>query len=129
MEKAILKSIEGGWKFNNKKITELDFCKDEKPRLDYFFLMTDTHTYSVDYARVYSDPLFWQALGKAEGWKLENCDVEYGAKKGIYCSHCHFGANEDCNEWLYHWHYFIDHLASDGSVDKFFDDLLSGTAL
>jgi len=69
------------------------------------------------------DPDFWSALGKAMGWKLDNCDMEFGAKKSTHCTHCHFGPNGDCNAWLWHWHFFIDHLADGESIESYFEKL------
>lgn len=54
------------------------------------------------------DPLFWQALGKAMGWKEEMWWV-----------------NNYIEAWKYHWHRFIDHLAEGKDADSFFQDLLS----
>ncbi len=71
-------------------------------------------------ADIFLDPLFWESLGKALGWKLDNCDMKFGAEKSIHCSHCHFGPTKNCNEWLYQWHSFIDHLANGGTVEEFF---------
>lgn len=64
------------------------------------------------------DPLFWQALGKAERWKqvLSHGNAEVGDEEG--CTH------NECQEWFNHWHSFIDHLASGGDIDTFFKELL-----
>lgn len=63
-----------------------------------------------DISKALLDPLFWQALGKARGWSIRENDRR-GQEKGI-------------NEWLYHWHRFIDSLAAGEDVDLFFNDLL-----
>jgi len=67
----------------------------------------DTHLLSA----IREDPLFWQALGKAEGWveKEERLDNFF---------------NENMN-WRYYWHRFIDHLAKGGTPDSFFEELLT----
>lgn len=57
--------------------------------------------------KVVCDPLFWSSLGKAEGW-----DKEINEGTG------HF------QDWGWHWHRFIDHLANGGTVDDFFNNLL-----
>jgi len=60
------------------------------------------------------DPLFWQCLGKALGWKVGNdVDYLYNAKEPIRIEH---GVMD---EWLYLWHRFIDHLAEGKSVEEF----------
>lgn len=57
------------------------------------------------------DPLFWQALGKAEGWEKVDSAITFSVFfKG--------------NTWKGYWHSFIDHLAEGGNVDEFFNKLL-----
>lgn len=50
------------------------------------------------------DPLFWQSLGKGLGWGK--------GRPGLLIY-----------EWLYHWHKFIDHLASGKDPEEFFSQL------
>ena len=62
-------------------------------------------------AEAFLDPLFWQALGKVRGWwdetHLENLDVQSSPE----------------TYWLKQWHRFIDHLASGGDAESFFQSL------
>lgn len=61
------------------------------------------------------DPLFWQSLGKAEGW---TCDDD---------GECE---NEVClgkDGWKIMWHRFIDHIIEGKPIDDFFTTLLSVT--
>ncbi len=60
------------------------------------------------------DPSFWQSLGKAMSWG--KC--------------IHHGNNEcDCDravrkpEWIDKWHRLIDHLASGGTIESYFETL------
>jgi hypothetical protein len=101
METAIKKAIEGGW---DKWWT--------KYHCEYFgtfveVLYDGTHT-EIYYAEILLDPLFWSCLGKALGWK------DYMVKENPY-SHV----------YLYYWHRFIDKLASGGTAEEFFRELLS----
>ena len=109
MEKAIKKAIEGG--YDN----------------------TDEFGREFKIEKILLDPLFWQALGKAEGWccdntcdkghiplgMLEDGDVEWGG-----CSKCVTGGVYVPHDWRTYWHSFIDHLASGGEINKFFNELL-----
>lgn len=74
----------------------------------------------VDVPNCFLDPLFWQALGKSLGLKSE---IRYGK-----CSHpdCDGSGCEKPNtgNWKYQWHRFIDHLASGGTPEKFFEGLI-----
>lgn len=86
MNKAKIKALEGGYVPNNKSDAEMLL-----------------------------DPLFFQALGKAEGWG--------------WVTPCEFGDNEnhvckDCAKWLYEWHSFIDHITEGNPIDEFFNNLL-----
>jgi hypothetical protein len=68
----------------------------------------------------YLDPLFWQSLGKALGWKHmcseQNKYCAYSVKHDVECIYH--------KQWLYHWHRFIDHLASGKDINSFFEELL-----
>lgn len=57
------------------------------------------------------DPLFWQALGKGLGWR--DYDRSYNQADQL----------EVERVYLKHWHRFIDHLASNGDIDSFFNEL------
>ena len=87
METAIKKAIEGGY--------------------DGHGLTLDSG--AVIYDRFLLDPLFWQCLGKAEGWIDEM--YEY--------------TNEhDIPGWHVKWLLFIDHIAEGKDIDSFFNELL-----
>lgn len=60
------------------------------------------------------DSLFWQALGKAEGWQ-EKTDKILGTEIG-------FSPPE--LTWKYQWHRLIDHLAEGKDAESFFTNLL-----
>ena len=103
MEKAIKKAIEGGW----EEYAVPCNCR----------LMNDENgcLVGVHYKPWYqatSDPLFWQALGKALGWPAIAGELNSVA-------HRIFGT-----QWEYQWHMFIEHLAQDGDRDWFFNQLL-----
>lgn len=110
MEKAIKKAIEGGW---DKNRAEFDF---------------DPSGGAVDIINEVAllDSLFWQALGKAEGWLEEQewCRGGRQCRKGIKELHnpCVWELMEA--QWKQEWHSFIDHLASGGDIDFFFNNLL-----
>lgn len=103
------------------------------------------------------DPLFWQALGKAEGWEQPNdkyhwCQVnDEGVKNGVkffqgeligetktkisykvitrgrktpVIIHKKYIELSPRNEWRRVWHRFIDHIASGGDAESFFNNLL-----
>lgn len=62
--------------------------------------------YEIIAEQILLDPAFWQALGKARGWK------EYE------------GGYEDYSAgWVFHWHRLIDHLATGKDVESFFEKL------
>lgn len=70
---------------------------------------------------LFLDPLFWQSLGKAMGWKDGNAE---SAGDGLVftCPVCK-QLSGGRTEWLYHWHRFIDHLAEGGTITGFFEKL------
>ncbi len=109
MEKAIKKAIEGGWDsctcgFTINKLNgHASYCS-----------MNQTSGWSTS---IFLDPLFWQALGKAEGWgKTETTEiVNYGLPAEDFLV---------IDTWLYEWHNFIDHLAEGKDINSFFEELL-----
>ena len=87
MAEAIKRAIKGGWADEEALVFTKDRSFETKMRLCVILL----------------DNLFWQALGKAEGW----------------------GNQEEFHSiWKYHWHSFIDHLAEGKDIDSFFNNLL-----
>lgn len=107
MQKAIKKAIEGEYEiqnliFNGKIVYENPLKSEGNKTWGYVLL----------------DPLFWQALGKAEGWGY------IGEQNGITVRVRTAVNHITGEEWLHYWHSFIDHLASGGSADEFFNNLL-----
>ncbi len=103
METAIKKAIEGGW----------------KPIKDWHFVdetMFDIPNIIWTREIVLLDPLFWQALGKAEGWQERFVSPKVSE---------HYKNDSGYAEWQYHWHRFIDHMVEGKSVDEFFEKLLT----
>ena len=101
MEEAIKRAIEGGY---DSRV----FINEDGGHIVYKFQ-----------SEILLDPLFWQALGKAE---LKN----WGEITFIDRNR---GNENSMTTWLYHWHRFLDALAEGKTPDDFFKDLLSGTAL
>lgn len=90
MEKAINKAIKEGYKDN------LIYGEEYVEKF---------HKY-----KIFLDPLFWQALGKAEGWKHEESRDREGRLNG---------------DWITHWEDFIHHLAEGKDINTFFEELLN----
>jgi hypothetical protein len=63
----------------------------------------------VMHERLFLDPAFWQALGKARGWTRGWSDKKYLGTHMVV--------------WLEHWHRFIDHTADGKDVESFFASL------
>jgi len=120
MENAIKKSIEGGYSWEQRK-NALDTIKATSDIL--------------------LDPLFWQALGKQQGWGRDYFHEDDGKTYWDFDYHCPLcgaietntedGCPEDCRydvaeiiSWQYEWHNFIDHIAQGGNIDEFFNNLI-----
>lgn len=57
---------------------------------------------------IFTDPLFWVALGKALGWKHNNATLWSGRQA----------------EWLEYAHAYFELVLTDGSTEKFWKELL-----
>lgn len=123
LRQAIQKAIDGGWKYNFSVYS-----------LGYRVLDENTPNGFVDYpiVGIFDDPLFWQSLGKATGWKIkcQNCGGEIGESTGmgkvVFKYQCKgkcgsYFDNREAEVWAKEWHRFIDHLADGGTIDGFFE--------
>lgn len=71
------------------------------------------------------DPLFFQALGKAEGWGYEEGKYQKYEKGILQTIDENNGKKSFSYEgWLKQMHLFIDHLAEEKEIDLFFKELL-----
>jgi len=69
------------------------------------------------------DPAFWHALGRAMRWNHEVMTVhavEHGRPTIV---------TRAGQQWLYHWHRFIDHLAEGKTPEAFFASLRGAEAV
>ena len=95
MEKAIKRAIEGGYE-----------------------------NVTIGHNGAILDPFFWQALGKAEGWKLGHVIEYYQDRVGGIDRKIDSLGREELYEWEYHMHRFIDHIIAEKPIDEFFNQLL-----
>jgi hypothetical protein len=111
METAIKKAIEGGYHSDIKNITRLDTenCLISGTYYIHFF-EEEGQLFSCNTYQTLLDPLFWQALGKTEGWKGIRYWYEY---------------TNEIEPWIHEWHRFIDHLAEGKDAESFFTNLLN----
>ena len=95
MEKAIKCAVEGGYEIKSIEGWILTF-----------------EDIDIENSReILLDPLFWQALGKQQGW--------------VSCCSCgQYICIHENKPWKYKWLRFIDHIADGGAIDTFFYQLL-----
>lgn len=104
IQEAIEKAIEGGWNYEKRHMTNLfgappiEVIAHELSRQGYL-------GWSL------LDPAFWQSLGKSLGWSEKPLGTGTGP-----------GANHSRGH-LYHWHRLIDHLASGGTIETYFEGI------
>lgn len=136
MEQAIKKAIEGGYQYTGgsfiknpvKTYIECGFIIQKgQPTSDGWDGGTARHKISnIVFETLLLDPLFWQALGKQQGWNF-HCEVCGWEKEKNdnhwYCKQCERMETFNIG-WLHHWHSFIDHIANGGDIDDFFNNLL-----
>lgn len=98
---AIEKAIQGGWDFTEN----VNFSDEDRSRFKRSPHLKEAKTIMGFWGTVLLDPLFWQALGKVEGWH-----------KGIAPEHEHL-------YWKAHWHAMVDALAEGKTIEQFFETL------
>lgn len=112
---AIEKAASHGWG---------GFKSDKKPRVDMLENMCVGFSYPGSFDGVMlslwdivNQPLFWQCLGKGMGWTLEEHYPDSS------CGRCMCCPSVNCQEWKYHWHALIDHLAEGKDITSYFEGL------
>lgn len=125
MKEAIQKAIKGGWwpKFlNASRMTE----KGEFRKKTSKEATEDIMQMSYVLPSIWLDPLFWQALGKALGWRRKLIREGYSEEKSgrSWFVNDDVYADEKIPEWHYQMHRFIDHLAEGKDAESFFNELL-----
>jgi hypothetical protein len=105
MERAIKYAIEGGYDAWNSPNVTVHEESDNHSAVSWLSI----GNFDVLKFEVLLDPLFWQALGKQQGWSDE--PYQYTNEHNIY-------------GWHVKWLMFIDHRANGGDVDSFFNNLL-----
>lgn len=107
IKKFIKDSIEGGWGAHVSR--QMHDWRDENGD----FRETPLNC-------CFTDPKFWQAVGKTRGWKTAHC---YMCKTDV-----HLWGECNCDEdevtpvahmaWQFQWHTFIDHLADGLTIEE-----------
>ena len=122
IQQAVEKAIEGGYMkakdyfgYIPSVVKEVHYNKPEKLHQGHnFFERTSgsfhfgsakKYSFSISVNEIFLDPLFWQSLGKAMGWRQD--EDQWG----------------DRAEWVSQWHRFIDHLADGKDAESFFEGL------
>lgn len=120
MKEAIKKAIEGGYKVNGLVLEKGElfaFGRPDQQKIEQYCLL---------------DPLFWQCLGKHEGWNerkvtmnLSEMEISsVGREKFTRPKQSPSYIRKTPNRWKNEWHRFIDHLAEGKDIDSFFESLL-----
>jgi hypothetical protein len=120
-KEAIEKAIEGGWKYNGKKVRRVTL--DDPTRAPETFTV-EIGDNELEYCKymmwqaIALDPSFWQSLGKALGWP------EY-EETGSWS----YDGNEERDwTWRVRAHRFYDLILTGGDTDAFWKEILK-TAL
>lgn len=114
MDKAIKRAIEGGW--------------SESPRIASLKARVGPMSKSVAFENeiflVYcADPLFWKALGKAEGWTPVLYSQTAKQDDLLYFSAQDFVPTV-MEGYRYQMFRFVDHIVDGKDIDSFFNQLL-----
>lgn len=110
MEEAIKKAREGGY----------SPMLYEQSDSHYSYQWIDLGGFDGIKSEILLDPLFWEALGKTEGWSYVNIPAafEEGDPDDVFLDWTPELA------WRVNWHAFVEHLSHRKDIDSFFNELL-----
>lgn len=122
-QKAIERAIEGGY-INQAVALKTKYEIDFKTATEAIAYQELFKLHLMQYALL--DPLFWQALGKAEGWgnSCHHISLDGGKLRGWYPYRHQAKCDIGKTKWEVEWHAFIDHLAEGKDAESFFKQLL-----
>jgi hypothetical protein len=113
---AIKQAVEAGW--NPANLNVRDALEEV---VTHYFLAKELF---------FSTPAFWQALGKARGWKCAKCggvgftqEHQPTAFHGEECDNCPVQVQCDCNSWLYHALRYFEVKLSGGDLSDYWQSL------
>jgi hypothetical protein len=118
IQEAMNKAVEGGYHIYGSDGMDTDY---EGATKDYsaWTRKDNASSFLVPTEETFLDPHFWQALGRALGWR----------EAGDLALSCRHGAEEGQRwrryYWMYQWHCFIQALADGNTPDAFFAHLTS----
>lgn len=81
-------------------------------------LYDSKHPCIEDTAVMFINPKFWQSLGESMGRSEQSnypLEISFGSHRKMW--------KQSGDEWHYHWHRFIDHLAEGKDIESFFASL------
>jgi len=119
IEKAIKDAANGGF-MKRQELLSLSNDSSEPHARFRSLATTGESIYVVALATIFLDPLFWKALGKARGWSDYAVCQQHGMAE-CFRVNCWSGY---AREYLYHWHRFIDYLATGRDAESFFEQTL-----
>lgn len=140
-QQAIEKAIEGGWEekiINGEKIHSVSvgnnfwwISKIFRKSIWMYVIKIELKESDIfiPFHATLLNPLFWQALGKVEGWAKN--------EESYICKDCGVIGISDSNHmndcptkdrklyWRVYWHRLIDHLAEGKDPETFFERILA----
>ena len=118
VQEALNKANEGGYHIHGSDGMETSY-DGATNEFSAWTRKDNLSTFLVPTEETFLDPHFWQAFGRALGWR-ETCD------RALLCVHGE-EEYERCrgSYWMYQWHRFIQALAEGNPPDAFFASLPS----
>lgn len=132
IEEAIKEAVKGGWS-DGTHIVQVE------PKWGIRLLAKSGYAqWEFKFSDIWIDPLFWQSLGRAQGWEMNKihmcvgCGVALRWNENPTMDGKHGGTNgcgsdilEYDGQGMIEHHRFIDHLWERKDAESFFRDLLT----
>jgi hypothetical protein len=116
IQEAVTTATQGGYHINGADGMDTDYV-DANSEYSVWTRKDNASSFIVPVADTFLDPHFWLALGRGLGWEQAVRTV-HAVENGRAMLVTRTG-----QQWLSHWHRFIDHLAEGKPPDAFFATL------
>ena len=123
IKQFIEKSIKGGWN-TDLKFSEISDIYETEKGINFVSAFNTDVVAIRSIEKILLDPDLWRCAGKEMGWEDCRCEQCHDVFPEYHngCVRCGNSIRKDIYN-RYHQHLLIDHLATEKSIESFFESL------